>query len=316
MLRIALFQPDGTVQIGGQELLEIEVPEGGAVWVDFEGRSEEFEQKLLGWGFHPLAVEDVFTLQHQPKIEEYSDHLFVIVRGIDFNRARLETLKLAAFLQPNRLVTCHRAPMRSVNAVLQKLTETGRGRTSMARLFYRICDEMVDLYFPVVETIASEIEDLEEEIFESPEQSQLATLRELSRRLAAVRRVMLPHRQVFNHLASRQVALIDDQEAVYFRDVYDNVFRLGDATDQQREQLAGAKDIYLSMVAQRTNEVMKVLTLFSAMLLPLTFIAGLYGMNFEYIPETRWRYGYFAVLGLMAVLAAGMLWWFRRRRWL
>lgn len=316
MIRVAFFQPDGAVQIGGPELLETPVPEGGAVWVDFEGLAPELEQRLLDWGFHPLAVEDVFTLQHQPKIEEYSDYLFVIVRGIDFNLAQLETLKLAAFLQPGRLITCHRAPMRSVNGVLKKLAETGRGRTSMAHLFYRICDEMVDLYFPAVDTIAGEIEDLEEEIFDDPDQSQLVTLRELSRRLTAVRRVMLPHRQVFNHLASRQVALIDDQEAIYFRDVYDNVFRLGDATDQQREQLAGAKDIYLSMVAQRTNEVMKVLTLFSAMLLPLTFIAGLYGMNFDYIPETGWRYGYFAVLGVMAVLATGMLWWFRRRRWL
>jgi len=315
MIRVALFQQDGAVQLGREELLAVPVPDGGAVWVDLEGRTQIYEQRLLDWGFHPLAVEDVFTLQHQPKLEEYADHLFLIVRGIDFNRAKLETLKLAAFLQPSRLVTCHRAPMRSVHAVLQKLEETGRGRSSMPHLLYRLCDELVDLYFPVVEGIGGELEQLEEEIFDDPRQEQLERLRELSRRLSTVRRVMLPHRQVFNHLASRRVDFIDDQQAIYFRDVYDNVFRLGDAADQQREQLAAAKDSYLSMVAQRTNEVMKVLTLFSATLLPLTFLAGLYGMNFEYIPETGWRYGYFVVLGLMGTLAGGMLWWFRRRRW-
>lgn len=315
MIRVALFQQDGAVQLGREELLELPVPEGGAVWVDLEGRTQIYEQRLLDWGFHPLAVEDVFTLQHQPKLEEYADHLFLIVRGIDFNRAKLETLKLAAFLQPSRLITCHRAPMRSVNAVLQKLEETGRGRSSMPHLLYRLCDEIVDHYFPVVEGIGGELEELEEEIFDDPRQEQLERLRELSRRLSTVRRVMLPHRQVFNHLASRRVDFIDDHQAIYFRDVYDNVFRLGDAADQQREQLAAAKDTYLSMVAQRTNEVMKVLTLFSATLLPLTFLAGLYGMNFEYMPETRWPYAYFAVLGVMAGLAAGMLWWFRRRRW-
>jgi len=316
MIRVALFQADGTVQTGGEELLQAPVPEGGAVWVDVEGRSKLYEKHLLDWGFHPLAVEDVFTLQHQPKVEEYADHLFVIVRGIDFNRARLETLKLAAFLQSHRLVTVHRASMRSVATVRRKLAESGRGRVSMSHLLYRLCDEMVDHYFPVVEGIGVELEDLEEQIFDDPRQEQLEQLRELARRLSTVRRVMLPHRQVFNHLASRQVDLIDDQQAIYFRDVYDNVFRLADAVDQQRDQLAAAKDTYLSMVAQRTNEVMKVLTLFSATLLPLTFIAGLYGMNFDFMPETGWRYGYFTVLGVMAMLLAGMLWWFRRKGWL
>jgi len=302
--------------MGGEELLDAQIPEGGALWVDMEGRTSAFESWLRNQGFHPLAIEDVFTLQHQPKIEEYGDDLFVIVRGINFNREKLETLKLAAFLRPNLLVTCHRAPMRSIATVWQRVAESGEGRISVVHLFYRICDEMVDLYFPVVESIGHEIEELEELIFDNPEQEQWEKLRGLSRRLAAVRRVMMPHRQVFNHLASQQTRLIDAQESIYFRDIYDNVFRLGDVAEHQRDQLIGAKDTYLSMVAQRTNEVMKVLTLFSAMLLPLTFIAGLYGMNFDYIPETGWRYGYFIVLGLMAMLASGMLWWFRRRGWL
>ena len=129
---------------------------------------------------------------------------------------------------------------------------------------------------------------------------------------------MLPHRQVFNHLATSGASLpyLDTQSALYFRDIYDNVFRLADAIDQQREALGNAKDTYLSVVSQRTNDIMKVLTLFSAILLPLTFIAGVYGMNFENMPELHSRYGYFAVLGIMVSVGVGLVAWFRHKRWL
>ena len=311
-----LFQPDGGVEVGGAELAEQPVPAGGAVWIDFEGKSRDYERRLLAMGFHPLSVEDVFTLQHQPKLEEYDEYLFVIIRGIDFNRQRLETLKLAAFVQPGRLVTCHRAPLRSVAAVRRKLEEARQGKGDVVHLFYQVCDELIDYYFPVLEEIGREIEEIEDEIFESPDQAQLERIQSLRRRLATLRRVMLPHRTIFNRLASRQAPFIDEVEAVYFRDVYDNVFRLADATDHLREQLSSAKDTYLSTVSQRTNDVMKVLTVFSAILLPLTFIAGVYGMNFQHMPELESRYGYFLVLGGMAALAIGMLGWFRHKDWL
>lgn len=316
MIRVVQFQADGSVEVGGPELADRPVPEGGAVWIDMEGRGRDYEKRLRRMGFHPLAVEDVFTLQHQPKLEEYPDHLFLIVRGLDFNRQRLETLKLAAFVEPRRLITFHRAPMRSVATVRRRLEETRRGSVDMIHLLYQIYDEMVDLYFPVVEEIGREIEEVEDDVFAGPDQEQLERIQALRRRLTTVRRAMMPHRQVFNRLASRQVPMIDEAEAVYFRDLYENVFRLGESTDHLREQLSSARETYHSAVAQRTNDVMKVLTLFSAVLLPLTFIAGLYGMNFEHMPELDSRYGYFVVLGAMAVLAGGMLAWFRHRGWL
>jgi magnesium transporter len=127
---------------------------------------------------------------------------------------------------------------------------------------------------------------------------------------------MLPHRQIFNHLANAQTPFVDAGTALFFRDIYDNVFRLADAVDQQRDQLANVKDTYLSVISQRTNEVMKVLTLFSAILLPLTFLAGIYGMNFEHMPELGSRFGYFAVLGVMVVVAGSLLAWFRHKGWL
>ena len=288
------------------------------MWADLEGFEPEYQQLLLDLGYHPLAVEDTFTLQHQPKMQEFDDCLFTIVRGLDFNKSghRLDTLKLAAFLGRDRLVTCHRAPMRSVRKVQERLREAAAiPPGGPARLLYGLCDEVIDYYFPVLDEIAQEIEELEEAIFAKVERGQLETILELRRSLSTLRRVMLPHRQVFSHLGTPNARFIDEQQALYFRDVHDNVMRLGDAIDQQRDQLGSVKDTYLSALGQKTNEIMKVLTLFSAILLPLTFLAGLYGMNFEHMPELAQPWAYPALLAVMATTAGAMVLWFRRRGW-
>lgn len=319
MIQILLFHPDGQIESGGPELIEAPPPEGALVWIDVQGQTRDNQALIEGMGFHPLAVEDTFTLEHQPKVEEYDDCLFIIVRGINFSEKsdRLETLKLAAFLSARRLVTFHRAPMRSVNAVRTRLLETGRSpRGGLDHLLYLIYDEMIGHYFPVVDEIGSQIETLEEEIFEEPREEHLEAILRLRRRLSTVRRVMLPHRQIFNHLSTGDVDFVSPQNALYFRDVYDEVFRLADAVDQQREQISSVRDTYLSVISQRTNEVMKVLTILSAVLLPLSLIAGIYGMNFAHMPELHSRWGYPAVLAFMALLAGGLVALFRRKGWL
>lgn len=319
MIRAALIHPDGRVELGGGELVEAVLPEGAFLWIDLQGRSRDYERYLLDRGYHPLAVEDTFTLEHQPKFEKYEGYLFIILRGLDFSRIRhrLETLKIAAFLDDRRLVTCHRAPMTAVDGVLRKLEEGGRAPAGgVVHLFYAICDELVDHYFPVLEELAARIETLEREIFAEPRKEQLEQILELRRQLATLRQVLVPHRFIFNHLANPRTDFIGEGEALYFRDIYDNVLRLTDHVDQQREQVLSAKDTYLSAVSQRTNDVMKVLTLFSAVLLPLSFIASLYGMNFSNMPETQSRYGYYIVLVVMAAIVVGMVTWFRRKKWL
>ena len=321
MIRIMLCGTDGAVRCGGEELLTEALDPAVAGWIDFVGEAEAAERLLTAQGFHPLAIEDTFTLQHQPRVEEYSDHLFVIVRGIDFNRDRasgdLQTLKLAAFLRANLLITVHRAPLRSVALVRSRVEESGRPVAGgVVQLLWTICDEMIDLYFPIVDEIGAEIEELEQQVLNDPEREDLQRILDLRRKLGVLRRTMLPHRAVFSHLANSRDALFDATASLNFRDTLENVLRLTDAVDQLRDQLSNVKDTYLSVISQRTNEIMKVLTLFSAIMLPLTFIAGVYGMNFEYIPELASRYGYFAVLGAMGVIAMGMVFWFRRRRWL
>lgn len=319
MIQVLLFHPDGRVERGGAELIDAPCAEGSCLWIDLEGQTPENQALVEGIGFHPLAVEDTFTLDHQPKVEEYDDCLFVIVRGINFNQRsdRLETLKLAAFLAADRLVTYHRQPLRSVATVRTRIEESGRSpRGGLPHLLYLIYDEMMGHYFPVLEEIAAAIEEVEEEIFDEPQPHHLETILRLRRRLSTLRRVMLPHRQIFSHLASGGPVLIPAHEALYFRDVYDEVFRLADAVDQQRDQLSSVRDTYLSVVSQRTNDVMKVLTIISAVLLPLSVIAGIYGMNFANMPELQSRWGYPMVLGLMAIIAGGLVTLFRRKGWL
>jgi magnesium transporter len=319
MIQVTVILPDNSLHCGGHELLDAPQPEGAQVWIDVEGHTPDNEQLITAMQFHPLAIEDTFTLQHQPRFEEYENHLFVIVRGIDFNKKsdRLDTLKLAAFLTKDRLVTFHRAPMRSVNAVRERFKEVGRApRGGLPHLLYLIYDELISLYQPLVDEVGSEVEVLEEEIFREPRQEHLVTIQRLKQRLSTIRRVMLPHRQVFNHLATGSAEEISDSEALYFRDVYDDIVRLTESVDVMRELLSSARDTYMSVVGQRTNEIMKVLTVISAVLLPLTVITGIYGMNFEHMPELASRGGYPAVVGTMVLVAGGMLLWFRRKGWI
>lgn len=321
MIRVMICDADGAVRCGGAELVPEALDPAVAGWIDFVADAEAAERLLRDQGFHPLAIEDTFTLQHQPRVEEYADHLFVIVRGIDFNidpaTGELQTLKLAAFLRSNLLVTVHRAPLRSVQAVRSRIEESRRPVPGgVVQLLWTICDEMIDLYFPIVDSIGAEIEELEQQVLNDPGKEDLQRILDLRRKLGTLRRTMLPHRAVFSHLANSRDALFDATASLNFRDTLENVLRLTDAVDQLRDQLSNVKDTYLSVISQRTNEIMKVLTLFSAIMLPLTFIAGVYGMNFEYIPELSSHYGYFAVLGAMVVVAFAMVVWFRRRKWL
>lgn len=323
MIRVAVFEARRPARVGGPELLDElgpdGVPEGVSVWIDVEARGADVERFLGEQGLHPLAIEDTLSLGHQPKVEEYDDYLFVIVRGMELNRVsgRPESLKLAAFLGERRLVTCHRSRLRAVDELMGRIQSSAPlPRTGVSHLLYQLTDAVVDAWFPVVETIDAELEDLEGEIFSSPREDQLESILALRRRLTGLRQVMLPHRQVFHHLSTPDsTTYVPPTDAIYFRDIYDQVVRLTDSIDRQREQLASSKDTYLSMINQRINEVMKVLTLFSAILLPLSVITGLYGMNFEHMPGLDHPLGFWGVLAAMALLSGGLLWWFRRRGW-
>jgi magnesium transporter len=291
------------------------------VWIDLEAPTEE-ELRLLEqpFSFHPLAIEDCLTPEHQPKIEDFGPYLFLIFRGIDFavTDEGFHTTKLAAFLGPNYLVTYHRIPLRSVTAVLSKYAhdETGNLFRGVDYLLYEILDHLIEFYFPVLEKLEDEIELVENRIFEQDDGGALDEILQLKRRVLEIKRAIAPHRELFGRIARSEFEEITPPTVVFYRDLYDSTYRLAEEADSYRDLLTGTLDAHISMTSQRLNEVMKVLTIFATIMLPLTFIVGVYGMNFDYLPELHWRYGYFAVWGVMIAVTAGLLLYFRRRGWL
>ncbi|MFN2421358.1 MAG: magnesium/cobalt transporter CorA [Gemmatimonadota bacterium] len=291
------------------------------LWIDLEEPTDE-ELRLLEdpFRFHPLAIEDCLTPEHQPKIEDFGPYLFLIFRGIDPSapETTFETIKLAAFLGPNFLVTYHRRPMRSVNTVKAKYAR-GAGPVNLRGsdyLLYEILDHLIEHYFPVLERLEDQMDMIEHDLFSKCGPQTLDRILTTKRQVAEIKRTLAPHRDVLGRIGRGEYEEIDAPEAVFYRDLYDSTVRLTETADAYRDLLSGLFDAYLSIISNRINEVMRVLTIFASIMLPLTFIVGVYGMNFDYMPELRWRYGYFAVLGLMTAVTAGLLLFFRRKGWL
>jgi magnesium transporter len=322
MVRVFRFSADGSVRSFDELAAAGWTPDGeDAVWIDLEAPTEG-ELKILTdpFHFHPLAIEDCLTPEHQPKVEDFGGTLFLIFRGIDSNppAAGFHTLKLAAFLGSNYLVTYHRRPMRSVSLVCERYAqESGRGLFRRAdHLLYEILDHLIEHYFPVLESLEEEIDAIEDELLGDCGPETLDRVLATKRRVQEIKRTLAPHREVFTRIGRDSFPMIAQESAVFYRDLYDSTVRLAETADSYRDLLTNLFDAYLSVVSQRINEVMKVLTVIATILLPLTFIVGVYGMNFDHMPELHWRYGYFMVWAVMLAVAAGLLWGFRRRGWI
>jgi len=183
-------------------------------------------------------------------------------------------------------------------------------------LLYALVDQMVDAHFPLLERIEECVDTLQETIFKEARPAHLDELLHLKRDVNILRRQALPQRELLNQISRGDAQFVHKQHLIYFRDVYDHMFRVSETIDVERDMMAGTMEAYLSVVANRTNEIMKVLTIFSSLMLPLTLIAGIYGMNFEHMPELHWRFGYLFAIGLMALTGAPLLLWFRRKGWI
>jgi magnesium transporter len=295
--------------------------EGALHWIDLEAPTQE-EAAILkdAFHFHPLAIEDCLEDVHHPKLDEYDGYLFAIVHGIRFDAPTDEfvTRELDIFLSPTYLVTHHKGPMRSITAARE---QCGKGvQAALPRgtgfLLHAILDQMFEHYFPSLDSIEDQIQLLQVECFDNPTTVTLERVFALRRDVMMLRRICLPQREIVHRLARGDYPGITDKAAIYFRDIYDNLYRIVDAAMQYQDLVQGTMDAYLSSVNNRLNETMKRLTVISALLMPLTVITGIYGMNFEFMPELHWRYGYLAVLATMATMSAALIYWFKKKRWI
>jgi magnesium transporter len=305
------------------QLPELLKEPSSVIWVDMECPTEVDERVLLDvFKFHPLTVEDCHENRHYPKIEEFPGYLYFIVHGVraDTSPDRFNTIELDGFLGHNYVITYHHDTFRSINNVKQLLrTSPILCRRGPAFLCHQILDQIVDFYSPVLDDFDERIDRLEEEIFnlKQPNNQILSQIMELKRSVLRMRRISVKQMDVILRMSRGEFSdLIPEDMRPFYRDVHDHLTRVVDLAESYRDLISGSLEAYLSVISNRMNEIMKVLTIFSAIMLPLTFIAGVYGMNFDNMPELHSRYGYFATIAVMIVVAVGMLFFFWRRGWL
>src|SRR5919205_4113386 len=304
------------------DLPELLKDESAVIWVDMESPTAADERVLLDvFNFHPLTVEECRENRHYPKIEEFNDYIYFLLRGVTANTSpdRFNTIELDGFLGPNYVITYHHEMFRSINNVKQLLHTTPVAcQRGAAFLLHQILDQVVDFYSPVLDDFDERIDKLEDDIFtlKRPNNLILSEIMDLKRSVLRLRRISGKQMDILHRMSRGEFALIPEDMRPFYRDVYDHLVRVVDLAENYRDLISGSLEAYLSVVSNRLNEIMKVLTIFSAVMLPLTFIAGVYGMNFENMPELHSRYGYYAVWAIMALVAVGMLLFFKRRGWI
>lgn len=292
-------------------------------WLDVRGLGDVELIRGLGecYGLHPLALEDAVSCHHSAKTETYDDHVFFIARMPEPGPG-IDTSQISLFVKQGLVITFQETPADPFEPVRERLRRGGpRLRTNGADyLAYALIDAVIDAYLPVLESYGDLLQELEDRILECPEDTQLAELHQRRRELIALRKAAWPHRDAIQALVHEPPPPFTAATQVFLRDCYDHTLRIIDLLETYREQSSSLMEVYLSSIGQRTNEVMKVLTVIATLFMPLSFLAGLYGMNFDRaspwnMPELGWHYGYPLLLAAMLAVVAGFFWFFRRRGW-
>jgi len=302
-------------------------------WLNVEGLGDVSLLQSIGeqFGLHPLALEDAVNVHQRPKFEDYQGHLFLIVRMPASAPTealgsvhRFHSEQLSIYVGPQFVITLQEIPGDTFNAIRKRLRTDGSHFRRMGSdyLAYTLIDSVIDAYFPVLEQYGELVEELEIEVVERPSPTDIFKIHGLKRDLLSIRRALWPMRDMLSSILRDDTTLIHDSTRIYLRDCHDHTIQLIDMVETYRELTSGLVDVHLSSVSNRMNEVMKVLTIIATIFIPLTFIAGIYGMNFDpevsawNMPELKSPYGYVGVMGAMAAIAAGLLGWFRYKGWL
>ncbi len=288
------------------------------LWVDVsDPTSQDFDDLAREFSLHPLAIEDCRHRHQRPKVEEYPGYYFIVLYQASITaEMQLELRELNIFLGSNYLITVHSEPIAAVATAERLWREwtdlAGRGTGLVA---YLLIDAVVDDYMPLLDTISDRLDVLEDQIFEDLRPESLQEIFVIKKQLLFLRRAVTPLRDVFNTLLRREQQVFSRETLVYFQDVFDHLIRIADTIDSLRDLLGSTMDAYLSLSGNRMNMVMKRLTAISTVLMSVTLIAGIYGMNFTYMPELTMRYGYVGALGSMLLVALLLYLYFRHIKW-
>ncbi|MBS1651194.1 MAG: magnesium/cobalt transporter CorA [Bacteroidetes bacterium] len=289
-------------------------------WINVEGIHNIDLIDSIGkfYNIHPLTLEDIVHVDQRPKFEEYDNYLLAILKMIDYSN-EVTAEQLSIILLENTVISFQEPEGGDVFDIIRSRLRTSKGRIRKMGadyLFYSLMDAVVDCYFHTLEKIGDKIESIEEEIINDPKKETLFQLYALKREVIYLRKQVWPLRDLIGNLIRSESSFITDNIVLFLRDVQDHSSRIIDTVETYRDLLSGIMDVYLSTNANKMNEIMKVLTIMSSIFIPITFIVGVYGMNFEYMPELKSKYGYASVWLVMIGIIMAMLYYFRRKRWI
>ena len=291
-------------------------------WVNISGLHDMDIIEKVGRHFdiHPLTLEDIVNTAQRPKVEDFENYLYVVLKMLSFDETagHIASEQISLILGKHFVFSFQEQPGDVFDSVRQRIRRSkGRIRKSGCDyLAYALMDAVVDHYFGVLEKLGEKIENLEEELLKEPSPETLQTIHHLKGEMLYFRKQAWPLREVLSSLAKDPSDLIDETTLVFLRDVYDHTIQVIDSIESLREVLSGLQDLYLSTISNRMNEVMKVLTIMATIFIPLTFFAGIYGMNFEFMPELKWKWSYPLFWVVLAAIFGMMVFWFKRKKWL
>ena len=302
------------------DISELREVEGNIIWADVsDPTSQDFEELAEEFGFHPLSIEDCQNAHQRPKVEEFTGYYFIVLYEAELAgpNDRLELRELNIFLGKNYLVTVHSRPIRAIATASRLWHEwTDRAEQGAGLLAYLLIDGIVDDYLPLLDIMSDRMDDLEDSIFGEWRPESIEEIFSIKKKLLYLRRAITPLRDVFNMLLRREQPIFPRETHVYFQDVFDHLIRVADTIDTLRDMLGSTMDAYLSVSGNRMNKVMKRLTSISTILMSVTLIAGIYGMNFALMPELRWRYGYVFALLSMVVVGLSLYVYLKKIKWI
>jgi magnesium transporter len=291
-------------------------------WINIDGLHQVEILEKLGecYGLHPLVLEDILNTDQRPKMEDYGEYIYIVLKDLDYDdkSSQIEPEQISLILGPNFVFSFQEREGDTFDTIRERLRNSkGRIRKMGADyLAYTLLDSIVDNYFIILEKLGEKIEFLEEKLVTQPTPETLQIIHHLKREMIFLRKAVWPLREVINGLERGEPSLIKESTRIYLRDVYDHTIQTIDTIETYRDMVSGMLDIYLSSVSNRLNSVMKVLTIIATIFMPLTFLAGVYGMNFKFMPELEWRWGYPVIWLVMVGIGVFMLLYFRKKRWL
>ena len=291
-------------------------------WINVDGLHDTGVIAQVGelFGIHPLVLEDILNTGQRAKLEDFGDYVYVVIKMLAWNDAvkEIRSEQLSILVGPHWVISFQER----AGDVFEPLRTRIRGHKGRVRdlgpayLGFALLDAVVDNYFGILEQIGEELEPLEERVLVDPDAASIQTLHKWKREMVVLRRAVWPLREVASGLARDDIPLVPEHAVPFLRDLHDHTLQVADTVDGIREMLSSLLDLHLTMVSNRMNEVMKVLTVIATIFIPLTFVAGIYGMNFEHMPELGWAWAYpYGFWGVMGAIGAGLLWFFRRKKW-